>query len=215
MFDLAFFLLCLSSLFTLIDPIGGAPIFVAYTDRFERDDVIKIARKASLTAAILLLVFAGLGDLIFSLYHLTIHAFRITGGVIFFRLGLNMLENLPSRTKSTPKEAEEALTKDDLAVTPLGIPLIAGPGAITSVMILAGQAKDIPHKMILVVAIIIILLVTYFILRWANVVLGKLGTTGTRVIHRIMGLLLMVIAMQFFIDGITPILQQIISGQTP
>ncbi|MCK4579067.1 MAG: NAAT family transporter [Candidatus Marinimicrobia bacterium] len=212
MLEYGFFLFAVTSLFTLIDPIGAAPVFVAYTDRYDTPDVNRIARKATISATILLLLFAGLGDLIFSIYHITIHAFRITGGVIFFRLGLNMLESLPSRTKSTPKEEAEALTKDDIAITPLGIPLIAGPGAITSVMILAGQAETAARKGLLTLAILVTLLATYFILRGADVMMKKLGTTGSRVIQRIMGLLLMVIAMQFFIDGITPVLKEVMTG---
>jgi multiple antibiotic resistance protein len=208
--DLGYFLFAFTSLFTLVDPIGGATVFVAFTNRFAREDIPRIAGRAALAATTILIIFAGLGDLIFSIYNLTIHAFRITGGVVFFRLGLNMLESLPSRTKSTPAEAEEAMTKDDLAITPLGIPLIAGPGAISSVMILAGQAETFIMRSHLFAAIILAVGFTYIIFRSADKILLRIGTTGTRVINRIMGLLLMVIAMQFFIDGIAGAVRDII-----
>ena len=208
--DISFFLFAFSSLFTLVNPVGISPAFVSLTQRFPPDDVPRIALRGAVAAAVILFVFAGVGQLIFSFYHITIHAFRIAGGIIFFRLGLNMLESVVSRSKSTPKEQEEALTRTDIALSPVAIPLIAGPGAITSAMILAGQAKTITGKLSLFLAITLTLAVTYLILRGADTFLKKLGTTGTRVIQRIMGLLLMVIAVQFVIDGIKPIMTDIL-----
>ncbi|UCD38585.1 MAG: NAAT family transporter [Fidelibacterota bacterium] len=210
--DIPFFVFAFSSLFTLVNPVGISPAFVSLTQRFPPGDVPKIALRGTLAAAFILFVFALIGDLIFSFYHITIHAFRIAGGIIFFRLGFHMLESVVSRTKSTPKEEAEALTRTDIALSPLAIPLIAGPGAITSSMILAGQAETLPTQTALYVAIILTLLVTYLILRGADTFLKKLGTTGTRVIQRIMGLLLMVIAVQFIIDGVTPVMKTILQA---
>lgn len=210
--DIAFFLFALSSLFTLVNPVGISPAFVTLTNRFPPGDIPKIVLRATIAAAIILFVFAGVGDLIFSFYHITIHAFRIAGGIIFFRLGFHMLESVVPRTKSTPKEQEEALTRTDIALSPVAIPLIAGPGAITSSMILAGQAETITSRIALYTAIVITLAVTYLILRGADKFLKKLGTTGMRVIQRIMGLLLMVIAVQFVIDGLTPVVQNILTA---
>ncbi len=204
--EIGFFIFAVSSLFTLVDPLGAAPMFVALTEKYDRADVNRIARKGSIAAGVVLLVFAGLGDYIFSMYHLTLNAFRLTGGVIFFRLGLNMLESIPRRTKSTPKEEAEALQKDDIAVTPIGIPLIAGPGAITSVMILMGESTNLYHKAYVFLAIAIVMVITYYILRGSKALLNKLGTSGSRLIHRLMGMLLMVIAAQFFIDGVSSVI---------
>lgn len=210
--EIGFFIFAVSSLFTLVDPIGAAPMFVVLTEKYNRADVMRIARKATIAAGLVLVVFAALGDYIFSMYHLTLNAFRLTGGVIFFRLGLNMLESIPRRTKSTPKEEAEALEKDDIAITPIGIPLIAGPGAITSVMILIGESTNVYQKTIVFVAIAIIMILTYFILRGSKALLSKLGTSGSRIIHRLMGMLLMVIASQFFIDGISEVIKEVMSG---
>ena len=208
--DIGFFLFAFSSLFTLVNPVGISPAFVSLTQRFPPEDIPKIALRGTLAAAVILAIFSVLGELIFSFYHITIHAFRIAGGIIFFRLGSQMLESLVPRTKSTPKEEEEALTRTDIALTPVAIPLIAGPGAITSSMILAGQASGLPQVLSFAAALLLALLTTYLILRGADRFLAKLGTTGTRVIQRIMGLLLMVIAVQFMIDGIKPVLVEII-----
>ena len=208
--DLPFFLFAFSSLFTLVNPVGISPAFVSLTQRFPLEDVPGIALRGTLVAGIILTIFAGMGELIFSFYHITIHAFRIAGGLIFFRLGTHMLESVVSRTRSTPKEEEEALTRTDIAFSPVAIPLIAGPGAITSSMILFGQASGLPQVVAFAAALILSLAATYFILRGADKFLQRLGTTGTRVIQRIMGLLLMVIAVQFIIDGVKPILTDII-----
>ena len=153
----------------------------------------------------MLIVFSLIGNIIFSFFGITLHAFRIAGGILFFRIGINMLESKVSRTKSTPKESEEALDKDEIAYTPIGIPLIAGPGAITSVMILSSEATTIPLKLVFFLNIFIVMALTYFIFRTAEYMSKRFGTTGLRILQRIMGLILMVIAVQFIIEGITPI----------
>ena len=141
-----------------------------------------------------------MGNIIFTFYGITVYAFKIAGGILFLRIGINMLEAKVSRTKSTPKESEEASENDDIALTPIGIPLIAGPGAITSVMILAAQANSFDQKVIFYLNIVITLFITFMILKLGKKLTRKLGTAGLRVIERIMGLILMVVAIQFIID---------------
>ena len=147
----SFFILSFSSLFTLVDPLGFAPIFLSLVEGMDKHQKIRVARKGVLTASIVLLVFWSLGRLIFSFFGITVDAFRIAGGILFFKLGMNMLEAKISRTRSTPKEEAEAEEKEDIAYTPIGIPLIAGPGAITSVMILSSEATSIANKGILLI----------------------------------------------------------------
>ena len=112
-----------------------------------------------------------------------------------------MLEARVSRTRSTPKEETEAETKAEIAYTPIGIPLIAGPGAITSVMILSSEAGSWEFKLVLFIVIILVLLLTFIIFQAADYLSQRFGTTGLRITQRIMGLILMVIAVQFVIDG--------------
>tara|TARA_B110000014_G_C19588649_1_gene312606 strand:- start:61 stop:528 length:468 start_codon:yes stop_codon:yes gene_type:complete len=147
-----------------------------------------------------------MGTLIFSFFNITIHAFKIVGGILFIRIGLDMVESKVSRTKSTPQEEKEAETKDEIAYSPLGVPLIAGPGAITSVMILSNQVNSIYDKAIFILSIAICMILTYIILTMGNKLSKKIGTTGIRIIQRLMGIILMVIAIQFIIDGLTPII---------
>ena len=203
----SFFILSFSSLFTLVDPLGFAPIFLSLVEGMDKHQKIRVARKGVLTASIVLLVFWSLGRLIFSFFGITVDAFRIAGGILFFKLGMNMLEAKISRTRSTPKEEAEAEEKEDIAYTPIGIPLIAGPGAITSVMILSSEATSIANKGILLIVILLVMFITYITFITADALTNKLGTTGLRIMQRIMGLILMVIAVQFIIAGIEPIIK--------
>ena len=207
--DISFTILTFTSLFTLINPIGIAPVILSLTESLNNQTYNQIIRKGSIVACIILLIFAIMGKLIFSFYGLTIPAFKIAGGILFLRIGINMLEAKVSRTKSTPKEAEEAATNEDMGLTPIVIPLIAGPGAITSVMILSSQANTIDQKFIFYSNIILTLFITFLILRIGKKLTKILGTTGLRIIERIMGMILMVVAVQFIIDGITIIIKKL------
>ena len=128
------------------------------------------------------------------------------GEFYFFRMGIHMLEARVSRTHSTPKEETEAETKAEIAYTPIGIPLIAGPGAITSVMILSSEAGSWEFKLVLFIVFILILSLTFIIFQAADYLSQRFGTTGLRITKRIMGLILMVIVVQFVIDGVEPVI---------
>ncbi|MFQ6616208.1 MAG: MarC family protein [Fidelibacterota bacterium] len=205
-------LLCVSTLLTLVNPLGIAPLFMVLTERFDSPQRHAIVRKATLTGGITLLVFALVGSYIFRFYGITLNAFHIMGGIIFFRSGLRMLEGNVLQTRTTPKEQEESLQLDDIAISPLGIPLITGPGAITAALVLSGQATGPTDYAILVASILLVLVITYYVLRGADRLSRRLGTTGMRIIQRIMGIILMVIAVQFVINGVTPIFQSIMES---
>jgi multiple antibiotic resistance protein len=161
-----------------------------------------------------LTVFALLGGTIFQLFGITIHAFRIAGGVIFFGIGMDMLQAKRSRVKTTEEEEREGMTKEEVGVTPLGIPMITGPGAITTVMVLMTQAGDPFFVGILFTAILLVLMLTFVVLSAAPRVVGFFGQTGLNVMTRIMGLLVTVIAVQFIVDGSRPILIDLIRQAT-
>ena len=207
--SLEYLFLCLSTLISLVNPLGMAPLFLVLTERFELNERISIAKKGTLTATLILIIFALVGTYIFKFYSLTIEAFRIMGGIIFFRTGLRMLDAKVSRGRSTPRETEESMESDDIAVSPIGIPIIAGPGAITASMILSGEARDVIDYGILIFIIVFTMILTFFVFRGANKLSARFGTTGLRIIQRIMGILLMVIAVQFVINGVTAVLVNI------
>ena len=203
--EIQFFIFCLTTLFTLINPIGISPILIIMTERFSKKEKINIAQKGSLTAFITLILFSLLGSVIFNFFGITIEAFQIMGGILFFRNGLRMLDSKIGRSRTTPAEQEESEESDDIAVSPIGIPLIAGPGAITAAMLLSSQTPQLYSYFTLIFSIFFVLSLVYLILRNGNVILKLLGTTGIRIIQRLMGLILMVIAVQFVINGVISI----------
>ena len=205
-----FFILCLTTLFTLINPIGIAPLLVVMTERFSKDERVKIAKKGSATALITLLLFAILGSLIFSFFGITLEAFQIMGGILFFRNGLRMLDAKVGRSRTTPAEQEESQESDDIAISPIGIPLIAGPGAITATMLLSSQTPQIYSYLTLGLSIMIVLTFVYVILRNGDVLMRVLGTSTMRIIHRLMGLILLVIAVQFVINGTISVIKPLL-----
>ena len=209
--EIQFFILCLTTFLTLINPVGIAPILLVMTERFSKEEQINIAWKGSLTAFITLIIFSILGSVIFNIFGITIEAFQIMGGILFFRSGFRMSEVKIGRSRITPMEREESQESDDLAISPIGIPLIAGPGAITASMLLSSQTPQFYSYATLGVSIFLVLAVVYLILRNGGLLMKALGYTGMRVIQRLMGLVLMVIAVQFVINGVMSILTPLFS----
>jgi len=209
----AFLILSFSSLFAVIDPLGVIPFFSGLTSGMDQRKKRQILIKALITAFSVLMVFTLVGHQVLSLFGITVEAFRIAGGVIFFGIGLDMLQSKPrrwhtgiGRAYAKDVELSEDTEEDgDPSITPLAIPMIAGPGSITTVMVLTPQAP--PHFGLPLVlgAVLGILLLTGAILMGTDAVLARLGRTGMKVIEKLMGLLVTVIAVQLMIDGISPI----------
>ena len=141
-------ILCFSSLITLINPFGILPIYLTMRQNITKKERKQINQKGLIAAGAILIIFSFIGDFIFSIYGITIEAFKIAGGMIFFRIGLSNLESKISRIKSTPMEEKEAIMKNGFAFTPFAIPFIAGPGSISSAMILSNSANTLIKKTI-------------------------------------------------------------------
>lgn len=206
----AFALLCVTSLIAIVNPLSAAPMYLALTDGYTPEHRQRTIRTATVTAFLVLVVFAVLGGTIFQVFGITINAFRIAGGIIFFGIGMDMLQAKRSRVKTTEEEEREGMVKDEVGVTPLGIPMITGPGAITTVMVLMTQARAPLEVAAVFGAIVAVLAVTYAVLSTAPRMMGFFGQTGLNVMTRIMGLLVTVIAVQFIVDGSRPILIDIL-----
>jgi multiple antibiotic resistance protein len=206
----AFALLCFSSLLAIINPLSAAPMYLALTDGYLPEHRRRTLRSAIITAFLVLVVFALLGGTIFQLFGITIDAFRIAGGVIFFGIGMDMLQAKRSRVKTTEEEELEATTKEEVGVTPLGIPMITGPGAITTVMVLMTQATTPLRVGVVFGAVVLVLSIAWVVLSAAPWLMRFFGQTGLNVMTRIMGLLVTVIAVQFIVDGARPILVDIL-----
>ncbi len=200
-----FSLLALSSIFFLVDPFAAIPSFLAITESADPARRKRVARKGAVTCFIVLSSFALGGQLIFHLFGITLPAFEIAGGLILLLIGLDMLEAKRSPTQEAMGETEEAAHKEDAGIVPLGIPMLAGPGAISSVMVLVGQVPSLWHwEMGAILASIgLTALISYWVLSGAGRVRKVMGETGIRILVRIMGLLLVALAMQFFVNGLT------------
>lgn len=208
----SFGLLGLTSFFTLINPLGAMPIFMSMTSNLTPKERKKTARKAIIVSFLILLFFAFTGQLLFRFFNISVDSFRIVGGIIFFMMGYDMLQARLGKTKSDDNKTKEYI--NDISVTPLAIPMLCGPGAITNAIVLMEDASSLPMKIVLIFSIIIIILLTYIILLSSSKLTKLLGDTGNKVLMRIMGLIVMVIAVEFFFSGLNPILKSIIGSST-
>jgi MarC family membrane protein len=205
--DLRFGALALSSLFSVINPISAAPIFVTVTagSPGRRHSV---AVRACLASLVVLFVFAFAGGAIFTFFGITVPAFQIAGGILF---ALMSFREMQEGVKQVDAEAAAA----DPSVVPLGIPIIAGPGAITTVVVLVGQAQDAARRVALAGAITANILLTLVILLAAPAIVARIGATGQRIVSKLMGLITAVIGIQFIINGVTTVLTGILKTTRP
>lgn len=198
---LQFALITLTSVLFIVDPIAAVPSYLVITQNETPAERKRTALRACVAMALLLVVFAAGGRFIFQAFGITLPAFRIAGGLILWLVALDMVRAQRS-THESKEELSEGQAKEDVAVTPLAIPVLAGPGAISTVMVLAGEIRSVVHGLVVYGAILVTAAVSYVTLRLGERLIEVLGQTGIRVMTRIMGLLLAAVATQFIITGI-------------
>ncbi|GAA4828894.1 NAAT family transporter [Algivirga pacifica] len=203
-----FGLLGFTSFFTLINPLGTMPIFLTMTSELDAEHKNKTIRKATVVSAFTIIAFAFSGQLLFNFFGISVNSFRIVGGVVFFIMGMDMLQARLNKVKV--KSSEVKAYVDDISITPLAIPMICGPGAITNGIILMEQADSIAEKGVLVLSILLVMLLTFIILHSSSRLVKFMGETGNNVMMRLMGLIVMVIAVEFFIGGLKPIIANLL-----
>src|SRR5207253_808032 len=208
---ISFSLLSLSAVFFVVDPMGVVPVFVAMTQGDSEEKRARMARRAALTAFAILTVFAVAGTLIFRVLGVTIGAFKVAGGILLLLTSIEMLRALPARTRLVPEEQQEGTEKDDVAIFPLAIPLLAGPGAIATVTALMGRAGRILFMVPVIFAIAVTCIASYLMLRAATRISRFLVVTGLNVMNRVIGLINGAIAMQLVFDGLKDALPQLFS----
>jgi multiple antibiotic resistance protein len=188
-----------------VDPFAAIGSFLAITEGADAARRKRMARKGALTCFIVLTSFAVGGQLIFRLFGITLPAFEIAGGMILLLIGLDMLQAKRSATQETSGDTEEASHKEDAGIVPLGLPMLAGPGAISTVMVLVGQTPGLWRWEMgaIIGSIALTSVVSYWVLAGAGRVRRVMGETGIRVLVRVMGLLLVALAMQYFVNGLT------------
>jgi multiple antibiotic resistance protein len=198
-----FLLLALSSLIFIVDPIATIPTFLVLTADAEIGERRHMAKRAAWTCFVVLAGFAMAGTLIFKMFGITLPAFRIAGGLIMILIGLDMVQARRSQTKETPSETEQAMEKEDVGIIPLGIPMLAGPGSISTVIALMAQSSNWQHSILIIVAVALTAFISYWTLAAADRLGRRMGDTGIHILTRFVGLMLMAIAVQFILSGLT------------
>jgi len=203
---LTFFVTAFVSLFVTLDAVGNVPIFLSITPHSSEAERAAMVRRAALAVFAVLVLFAAFGNFIFKFFGVTIEAFRIVAGLLLLKIAFDMMEARPARVRHTPEEDAEGAQREDIAIIPLAIPLLSGPGSISTVIALTGQAakapKVVPSFVLLLLAIALNVLIAYVVLRSATAVTRLLKETGMRIVTRVMGLILAAIAVQFVLTGI-------------
>ena len=205
---LPFALLCFTSFFTLTNPLGTMPVFLTMTTGMNDHERKAIVRRATIVSFITLMVFTFSGQFLFKFFGISSNGFRIAGGFIIFKIGFDMLQARYSNAKL--KEEEVKTYADDISITPLAIPMLCGPGAIANAIMLMDDASTFTLKGTLIGIIALVYFITFLILQASTRLVRILGETGNNVMMRLMGLILMVIAVECFVSGLKPILIDIL-----
>lgn len=203
---LTFALLCFTSFFSVINPLGVMPVFLTMTADLDERHRNRTAKKAALVAFVTMGLFALSGKLLFDFFGISVDSFRVVGGIIFLMMGYEMLQARLSRTRIDEESVHRYV--EDISITPLGIPMICGPGAITTSIVLMQDAPSIELKVVLFLVMAAICIVTMIALMGAGKFTKLLGDTGIKIMTRLMGLIIMVIAIEFFVAGLGPIIRR-------
>ena len=205
---LPFALLCFTSFFTLTNPLGTMPVFLTMTNGMSDDERKTIVRRATIVSFITLMVFTFSGQFLFKFFGISTNGFRIAGGIIIFTIGFDMLQARYSKAKLKDEEVKTYV--NDISITPLAIPMLCGPGAIANGIMLMEDANTLIKKILLVSVIASVYFITFLILRASTRLNKYMGETGNHVMMRLMGLILMVIAVECFVSGFKPIMIDIL-----
>ena len=205
---LPFALLCFTSFFTLTNPLGTMPVFLTMTNGMNDHERKAIVRRATIVSFITLMVFTFSGQFLFKFFGISSNGFRIAGGFIIFKIGFDMLQARYSNAKL--KEEEVKTYADDISITPLAIPMLCGPGALANAIMLMDDASTLSLQGTLIGIIALVYFITFLILQASTRLVRILGETGNNVMMRLMGLILMVIAVECFVSGLKPILIDIL-----
>lgn len=206
---ITFGIFCFTTFLTIINPLSIMPVYLTMTSELSTEDKKITATKAVITAFITMVTFAFAGQAIFDFFHITTNGLRVAGGIIFLLIGMDMLQARLPKIRIKKSEVKEFVT--DISVTPLGIPMICGPGAITNSIILMGDAKTPALKGVLFTSMLVVCLLTLIVLLFSPRIIKFIGETGNKVMMRIMGLIVMVVAVELFFAGLKPIVRDILN----
>ena len=206
-----FFVKDLVALFTIVDPVGLAPVVLALTAGMSPAERTLVIFRATIIAGIVIAIFGVFGQFIFSSLGVTSEAFSIAGGALLFLVAFDMIFGRQSGARETARETREARTREDISVFPLAIPMIAGPGTITTIILLVSNAGTDPLQLSLVALAALITLAASLVTMLVSAQIQKrIGATGILVLSRVLGMLLAAVALQFILNGITLFIQHIV-----
>lgn len=190
------------SLFAIVNPLAAVPAFLAMTPTNTETERLRMARTACLTATGVLAVFAATGNRLFGIFGITLAAFQLAGGLLLLLVALDSLRAKRSEVQETEEEKNEGIAKDDISITPLAIPMLSGPGAITTAILLESKAKNLAYDLILFTLFAVIGLVSYYTFYFSVKKAKKINPIAMNITTRLMGLILAATAVQFMLDGI-------------
>ncbi|MCL5989457.1 MAG: MarC family protein [Candidatus Thermoplasmatota archaeon] len=199
-----------AAVFAIMDPIGAVPIVIALTKSYSKKDRNIVVFKSILVAAGMIFGFMFVGEYIFTVLGISIFDFKVAGGILLFLVAFEMLQGHIPSTSITEKEKEESMEREEISVVPIGTPLLAGPGTITAAMIYFNQDNyGLTLRLVVVLGVALAVVVSYFILKYSLPLFDRLGRVGSLIITRIMGILLMSLAIDFIATGIISIVTSV------
>ena len=205
MLDLEVVLSTFISIIAIVNPMGAVTTYAALTQGYTKDEKERVVKKAVLVAFFTLAVFTLMGKYIFSFFNININSFRVAGGIIILLIAIDMVRGQTSPMKITDKEKADHMEREQVGIIPLGIPLLTGPGAITTVMIATAENGSGINEWlwlgIVLICVAAVLVLSYFILRRSDFIFDRIGRTGTKIFGRLMGLVLGAVAIQFIANG--------------
>lgn len=207
----AFVFSTLTTLLLVVDAPAAVPLFLSMTGADSEEHRRRTAFRAAVAAGIVLAAFGALGGLIFRVLGISLGAFRIAGGALLFLLAIDMLRAERSRQRTSPEEEAEGVDRPDVSIFPLAIPMLAGPGATSTVMVLVTRADQVWQYAVVFGSIVLTAWAAYWMLRGALTVQRRLGRTGMNVLQRVMGLILAATAVQFVVEGVSNVLPTVLS----
>ena len=210
MVDLLFLITVYVAVFSVLNPIGAIPTLISLTTNYTPEERRKVIERSITVAGGVIIGFMFIGVYIFDVLGISISDFELAGGVLLFKVAFDMLQGKTSNTKLTAVEEKESLSKDEIGVVPLGMPLLAGPGTITTTMIYFNlRSTGLEDKIMVFIAVILVILSAFIVLRFSTLLFKRLGKTGSMIISRVMGLLLAAIGVEFMANGIISIIHTI------
>ena len=206
------YLKSLAALLSIVNPVGAIPVFIKLTDSQTRVERDRTSLRSAVTTGLVLLVSLALGEAVLAFFGITIASFRVGGGILIMMVAISMLNAQTSQTKHTEEEVRDSMERDTVAVIPLGIPLLAGPGAISTIILNAQRYSSLTHYLILCAEILLVALSVWLSLRSASVISGLLGRTGINIVTRIMGLIMTAVGVEFMAAGMKELFPILATG---